>query len=249
MPAPLYFIEGCDVGSQSLYESLGLGYALAPSASYRAASTGPGGEAGIVVSRSIDGMGFYPDQQEWRDFGHCGAQDGSAVATGRRRMWFGWFRESSPAAADLVAGHSLPGHQVKLFDDREWLVPVAVQYAEEGFSGAIPASLAMGPNGEWTPGPIKPRYQQFWETASRFFEAYTGAKADESGVTFRVDNLSELACQVLSVNYRVTRREVAALGLLDTRGDTALEIMLAAIDWPTFKAWKSKKKAGEQSAE
>jgi hypothetical protein len=248
MPAPLYFIEGCDVGSQQLYESLGLGYALAPSAPHRAAATGPGGAAGVVVSRSLDGIGFYPDQQEWRDFGHCGAQDGSAVATGRRRVWFGWFRDSPLTGADLATEAPLPGRQVKLFDDRTWLIPVAVQFADGDFGQAIPRSLSMSPDGEWTPGPIKPCYQAFWETASKFFEAYTGAKADDDGLTFRIGNLSELASEVLAVNYRVTRREVAALGLLDTRGDTALAILLAAIDWPTFKEWQSKKKGGEPSA-
>jgi hypothetical protein len=248
MPAPLYFIEGCDVGSQPLYESLGLGYALAPSAPYRAASTGPGGEAGIVVSRSVDGMGFYPDQQVWHDFGSCGVQDGSAVATGRRRVWVGWFRDRPPAPRDLLSDVAIAGHETKLFDDQQWSVPIAVRCDEGQFASAVPSSFGMSPDGQWRTGAVKPRYQRLWEIAQQFWDAWAVASPTADGAILRIGNLSDLASEVLSVNYRATRREVAALGLLDSRGETALAILRAAIDWPTYVAW-SKKKTSDHSGE
>ena len=55
------------------------------------------------------------------------------------------------------------------------------------------------------------------------------------------------AVDVLSVNYRLSVREAYALGLFDDQFETAFAVLRAAVDWPTFVEWNSKKKAGEPS--
>jgi hypothetical protein len=233
----LYFIEHESVGSQSLYESLGLAYAkLSP---YRPATRGPGDVAGIVAGVSSEGLGFFGEQQEWHDFGERNG----------RRVWCGWFRDAKPGPADLDTDHALPGHQVRLFDDRDWLVPTAVQFADGAFGRALPAAVRMNGAGELSPGEVKPRYSQLWSIASDFWERFHGARADGEGVRFTLAEANQQAVDVLAVNYRLSIREAYAFGLFDDQFDTALRVLKAAIDWPTFVEWTSKKKAGEPPGE
>ncbi len=231
----LYFISGETVGSQPLYERLGLAYALAPSAAYRLASTGPGEQSGIVVGRSAEGLGFYGEQQEWHDFGE---RDG-------RRVWCGWFRDAKPGPADLGTDHALPGHSVTLFDDRKWLVPTAVQFADGAFGRALPAAVKMNGAGEMSSGDVKPRYARLWQIASDFWERFHGARSDGEGLRFTLAEANQQAVDVLAANYRMSIREAYALGLFDDQFETALRVLKAAIDWPTFVEWASKKKDSE----
>lgn len=237
MPQPLYFIENESVGSQSLYESLGLAYALAPSASYRAATRGPGDVAGIVVGRSTEGLGFFSDQQEWHDFGERNG----------RRIWCGWFKEAKPGPADLGTEHALAGHAVTLFDDRPWIVPTAIQCEGGSFGRALPATLRMTGDGTLVPGEVKPRYARLWQIASAFFEGLLGARVDGDALKMTLADANQQAVDVLSVNYRLSVREAYALGLFDDQFETAFAVLRAAVDWPTFVEWNSKKKAGEPS--
>jgi len=239
MPQLLYFIENESVGSQSLYESLGLAYALAPSASYRAATRGPGDVAGIVVGRSAEGLGFFGDQQEWHDFGERNG----------RHIWCGWFKEAKPGPADLGTEHALAGHAVTLFDDRLWIVPTALQFDDGQFLRNLPAAVKMTGAGELVTGPIKPLYARLWQVASEFWERFRGASVDDDRAVLTLAEVNQQAVDVLAVNYRLSIREGYALGLLDDQQRSAIEILKAAIDWPTFVEWNSKKKAGEPSGE
>ena len=233
----LYFISGETVGSQPLYERLGLAYALAPSAAYRLASTGPGEQPGIVVGRSAEGLGFYGEQQEWHDFGE---RDG-------RRIWCGWFRDQAPTPDDLRTDHGLTGHQVTLFDDRRWLVPAAMQFTEGEFARALPSAVRMAPDGTLLAGPVKQRYARLWQIACEFWEQFRGASSDGEQITLSLADANQRAAEVLAVNYRISVREAYALGLFDDRGETAFAVLRAAIDWPTFVEWSSKKKDSEPS--
>lgn len=244
MGAALYFVEGLEAGSAEQYRQLGLEYALGGSGASRGAQTGPGGAAGMVTSLGAGQIGYYPDRQVWHSMGLRG-QEGS-----QRRVWFGWFVDRPPGPADLQRDGALPGHRVRMFNDEEWTVPAAMQFDSGQFGGALPQVLDLSESGEWTLGPVKQRYERLWQVASEFFDAFMRAQADESeeGVRLpKVVDMARLAVDVLAANYRVSALEVAKLGLLDSRGTTAVEVLKAAIDWPTAIDWQ-KKSAGAPGA-
>lgn len=237
-PQLLYFIENETTGTQDLYRAVGLAHALAPSASYRGAQTGPGDQPGIVAAVEPDGLGYFPGNQTWHDLGQ---RDG-------RRVWLGWRADSArPGPAELATKHGLPGHQVRLFDGQEWTVPVALQFAEGQFAPGVPAALDVGPTGEFVRGAVPPQYARLWKIACDFWGRVLGGDVDGETVRFKVADTAKLAAEVLAVNYRVSLAECCKLGLFDTTGDVALRVLWAAIDWPTFEAWSAKKKDEEPS--
>lgn len=230
MPQFLYFIENAPAGNAELIRQCGLAHALDESPNWRGASTGPGDAGGQVASRSADGLGYFPDKQEWRSLG---------LRAGRR-CWVGWLRGELPGPADLATPHALDGHPTRLWDDRDWVIPVAVQFDDGVASRAVPSALDVGEDGELRPGAVKPCYRRLWEIAQQFWEMM----GTDGSVTLR--EFVDSAVQVLAVNYRVSLAEACALGLLDDRGDVARKILRACVDWPSFETWVAKKKE-EQS--
>lgn len=232
MPQFLYFIEEAHAGHAKLYEECGLAYALDGNASYRQATQGPGGAGGIVAARSSEGIGYFADRQVWRPLGQ----------RGRRGCWVGWLGGELPDPADLATPHALTGHHVRMWDDRDWLVPTAVQFADGSHHCAIPSALDIDEHGELRRGAVKPCYRQLWEVAQRFWDVLMS----EQEIPLR--EFVDSAVTVLATNYRVQLAEVCALGLLDDRGDVARRVLQAAIDWPTFVDWTTEQAKKKDSA-
>ena len=230
MPQFVYFIENETVGSQALYESCGLAYALRGAASVRNAANGPGGQPGVVVARDANQLGYFPDKQTWRAIGERSG----------RKVWLGYATDQLPLPDDLRTSHALRGHSVKLFDDREWVVPVAIQFVDGEPLPGLPAALEVDERGELRRGAVKECYARLWEIATQHWD-----NRGERG--YSVQDATKLAVEVLQVNYRISLHEAATLRLFESTGEVALSVLEAAIDMPTVLAWASKKKEPEPS--
>jgi hypothetical protein len=220
--------------------ALGLAYAFDGQHVARGCSAGPGGKRGLVVVADgfdLGRLGYYPDRQEWR-------------CIPKSEIWCGLFKDDRPAPADLARQQPLPGHLVKLADDRKWLVPVARALVADGdqlaFQCRLPCATSLDDNGEWRRDGVMPRYASIWSIAERWWDTAFPAEEEGTGaetpkLTFDFGEANDAAAQVLGVNYRLGRMEASHLGLLTEQ--SVGSILLALVDWPVAAAWLKKKAA------
>jgi hypothetical protein len=228
----------------------GLGYAFdrgAFSASTFHASEPFGGEGVIFADpEAVSKVGFYPGQT-WRP---CPG----------RPFWVGYYDEARPGPADLARGRQLAGHYVRLADGADWLVPVARGWSDDetnpGWFHAVPRLAAIDEAGEWISGDVVPEFRQLWELAVAYWDARAeaaaavtdaGGEGARAAVELRIDTfggLLDAAAFALGTNYRLSKWEIAALGLFDTSSPQA--ILDAVVDGPTFARWLEKKTTGPE---
>jgi hypothetical protein len=232
----LYFVEQSQAPkTPEQLQALGIAHAFdrAP-VSRPNTQTGPGNKAGVCLSRSSDRIGFFPDQQRWMRMRKATEQQ-SAV-------WCGVWLDSLPTPDELRTSHALRGTPVRLFDDRDWEIPVAIAVNDErGAAMAVPRSLALNDDGEWISGDAKPRYEPLWKAAQQFWDTLHGVTPDASGeVRLAFNTVFDAAITVLATNYRLSNVEVAMLGLLDDQGNVAQEILKACVELPAYLRWVKK---------
>lgn len=233
----LYFLESAPAPKTPAdLAALGLSHAFdrAPAARPNT-QTGPGGVAGICLGVSADRIGYFGEQQKWTRLP-------SPQSPAPSPLWCGYWLDSPPTPDELRTPHALRGTPVKLFDDQLWEVPIAIACDEESGAGmTIPRTLAIDDTGQWISGQPKPRYTPLWEAAKTFWDQLHGQVPDEAGeVRLPFASVFDAALTVLATNYRVTRTEVALLGLLDDQGLIARQILEAAIELPTYMRWLKK---------
>lgn len=200
------------------------------------------GPAGVVVCDAraprADRLGLYEDQQTWRKAPGDRSQ-GSGVSVG-------FWNDERPGPQHLVRRAPLAGHAVELADGRVWQCPAAVQW-EDGDSltrtVTLPHGLDLDDAGEWVVGAILPDHAKLWEIAERWQTFYASRYSDDAGETFEAEiELAEVfddACACLAANYRVSRIEVATLGLMTEI--SAFRVLNALIDEPGLAAILQKK--------
>ena len=224
MAQPLYFIEGVDTISPAEIEALGLGYALVPGFSLRQAGNGPGGTGGVVASLSVERIGFFPDDQQWRR---------TALATaGGGVIWFGWRQDSPPTPADLLRPTAVSGETIQLFDDQAWAIPRAIARVNGGMRLVSPAS-AKFEGGKWMRGTVKAAYRRLEELGREFWDRWM-MPIDDPARALTATDIYGLAVEALGINYRVSALEASELGLFDDQLDTPLAVLKAVVDYAGF---------------
>lgn len=196
---------------------------------------GPSGQNGVVVSREIDGLGYYPDKQTWKpEVGHD--------------HWVGMYSsgERRPTPDRLARDSQIEGKWIQADDGSRWLAPRARHWEE--FEGEpislidLPTRFTRNAEGEWNPGEVKPRYQRLWQLAEAFMEAQLNAEIDDQGNwRFRFEQINALAIECLTCNYRVSETEVDLLGIYDVEFRRALLDVL--LDNDGFESLLKKKLA------
>ena len=197
--------------------------------SCRQCDRGPGGMKGAVIGydqkRTI---GYYPDQQEWHE----------APATD---YWIGRWTDAPILPADLMRQETRPGHEVKLGDGHQWLVPVARLWPSG--QSAFPEKLVLGAGDEWVREPYGP-YVELCQNAERVWRRVmidTGLIVSEE-IDPREKPLDDveavgIAIRALSVNYRIGRVEASELGLLTTTDEgTIIAILEVFVGLPDLVA-------------
>jgi len=228
----LYFIEGREALGRDEAERLGIGHAFPDGVACRRAGDGPGRQGGVVCARDADGLGYWPERQEWHPAGSAG-------------LWIGWHKDAKPRPEDLARERQTSGHWVTLSDGCQWLIPAAQRWDDAGFVRAVPSRLRLNAAGEWSSGEVLPDFARLWAAAQRWFDFVTVA-SEQGTASVAFGDAANMACEALAANYRVTRIEVAALGLLDDRQVAIAEILDALIDMPTFLAWSEARREKKQ---
>jgi hypothetical protein len=242
MPGFLYFIprEPAACKIEDLRRD-GLGYAFEGRAAPALVLNGPEGKRGTIVAdpRVADeaGFGYFPDRQSWQKIppGSPGHDVGA---------WVGRASEPVILPQDLAREQQLKGHWVAMPDEQRWLVPIArrtIDTEEEmTWFNALPQVIGLGEDGQWNTGKVLPRFAPLWEVAVRWFDAVVGAESTDAETIIDFANTVDAAVLALSANYRIGKVEASMLGLLTF--ESAKEVLMALIDWPTITAWLNKKK-------
>lgn len=222
MGAILYYLPGRNGLSKEAYSSVGLPWLIGTSPVTRRIMDGPDNQGGIIIWPRVlketrkgapvieplqpkleeSLLKFYPTGhpehgQTWQK---C---DGG-------KFWIGWFTADPPGPADLARLRTYSGTEVELSDGNVWLLPEIA---------ALPSTYALDAEGELTRSP-HPAHRAQYDAAERLFAHIF---SDDPSP---VPELLELIATCMSVNYRVSYWEVAALRLFD--GET-YSLALSAI--------------------
>jgi hypothetical protein len=134
------------------------------------------------------------------------------------------------------------------------MIPVARGFAESngntGYCCALPTTVGVDDEGNWSPGEVVARHAKLWAIAQQCWDSMRdsfqdeGAGASEARIAFDFADTHDAALLALSTNYRVGKVEVALLELFHDQ--CVGRILLAMVDFPTIVEWMNKKKRSLQ---
>jgi hypothetical protein len=243
----LYFIPNVTAVGADRLEALGLSAIIGRHYSQSFCdSGGPGGAGGVMVRAGgvTTPPRYRPAAQNWWPIaarGHRGTEDTEPDKAESSKLkaegngqppayWIGLEKASPPGPADLVRDEPLPGPELTLGDGNGWIVPVI------RLASGVPTltmKAALRPDGEIGYSIVDAELP-LWELASRIFASFVASGTGEPASPMTRAQATEAAATVLAINYRLSAREAAALGLLNDRSVTA--IMRAAVDFDAFVA-------------
>lgn len=196
-------------------------YALSGTRHCRPLNPGPDGRDGFLMAEHAALLGNL-ERVEW-EWGEVVQH--SEIDS--REYWIGLDSEASPGPTDLAREEIIGGHEVKLSDNSFWTIPMIRDFVG---GSQLPTRWSLGPKGEWVSERL-PQYIQLWDAACKMFDAYM-AMVEAEQESFAVKDGLDFACECIALNYRVSKREIALLRLLDSRNDFV--VIGAACD--AFKA-------------
>lgn len=232
----LYFVDGRQRITLTEAHALGLRHAfpLTPPVCSEFSDAGPHGEAGVVLAAQSDRIGYYPDRQTWRRMPPIAGQPCVSV---------GFWNDARPTPESLRVEQPLRGSAVRLRDGNDWIVPLARAWSDDARGGAycaLPGTLTLDDAGEWQRGGIESRYAQLWDLATQYWDSLWSAPLEGQTVRFDFPRAHDAAVEALGANYRISRGEVALLGLFDDQWLCATAILQALVDYDTFMSWAKK---------
>lgn len=182
-------------------------------------ATGPSGSSGVLLAvkhpawPDAHRIGFYPDEQTWRN---CGD------------YWLGYVTNCKPGPDSLQRELLVSGYDYELGDEQIWHAPI-IRYPAGNAN--LPQTMSVDAAGQFTQSVVKSK-QWAWDLAGRIWDKYflgNGGLLPES--------MFSSAVECLSINYRIGPQEVSLLGegCVDGSlliGPIAKQIIEAAIDMP-----------------
>lgn len=229
MTAPIYFISGLSKPvSLDDVPSLGLGYAFeeCPQSSPISGRTPTGGPGMLVWSQKRLGQmmpAFNADKQTWRK------------APGRDDLYVGFYTEAPPTPATLRKTGGMAGEAVTMGDGHEWIAPrLATWNGESGFTPAYSLVADLDADGNWISGGASIECHGLKSLFDRLYAVML-----DPGGTAASDAL-DFACELLAVNYAVSKTELAMLKVLKT-DESLFRILTIALEWDEVMEWSKKK--------
>lgn len=174
---------------------------------------GPDGKQGLIVIHGETGDCHYrPEAQVWKPVGEIGSP----------RYWYGWNWKTPPGEADLRRD-AVEGNPAALANGETWISGV-LYCAAQGIAMGRRMRFAAGPDGSW-----RQELPRRWEAAAAMvmdmLARVLEGTASGDGATFTTEETLDLAEEALQENYRISRHEIGALGLVDAG---SLDLLVAA---------------------
>lgn len=232
MPGFLYFMPHARQGDCDSSEKLsrwGLSYLCDEGQTlFARGCTGLDGQPGMVVGSSANWQVEdvkNSDRIEWVKFPRAFAELQASL---------GFVKGSClPGPSDLGRANQISGKALSLADGNRWLIPNARVITANGLRCSLPVSFGLDEEtGDWISDQVLPRYRPIWQHANAYLEAKLEAieklTEDNPNTSFAIPDGEKLVADALQVNYRVSARELATLGVLVT--GLAAEIAEILID-------------------
>ena len=192
-----------DVDSLEKIQGLGLGYAFESQPSVAEVIRGPNDGKG--VSLSVDPIHAKVGGQQWEP---NQSVDG---------CWIGYPEDVTPESLKRESWKDIPSYTFG-----GWTVPIArVWVTGELATCTLPKRLDFK-NGEFCPGSVVDRYNRLGEIGEQIAEVLLSNEMP--------DNHFELACEVLSMVYRVGPQEFTRLGPVEYSHQSAFNFLSCVVD-------------------
>lgn len=263
MPSFLYFIPKArpsDINQEGL-SRWGLSYLVDDLAGVQKAEgtrlhsracSGIDGVEGVVVGSSANWSAEevkLTDQIEWKKFPKSFIQgEGIDAENEKLRPSLGVIKgQPLPGPQDLARADQLSGKSLTLADANKWLIPNARVITDTGHAVCgLRCSFDLDDEtGDWVRGQVLPQYRKIWDHANAYvnnrLEAMLKA-TDGEPVTWEIPDWQAMVVDAIQVNYRVSARELATLGVLVT--GLAQEIAKILIDDEGYDRIKKKEAGG-----
>lgn len=136
-------------------------------------------------------------------------------AYAQRQAWLGWYKASGlPKPEDLRRKTgTIPGELIRLADGHQWEVPIA---RDTSGNCLLPRAYDLDDEtGEWISTRVRREYDKLWQHAMSYYESLMDA-VSKGEKSFVIPDGELLVADALAVNYRVSMRELATLGVLVT---------------------------------
>lgn len=232
----LYFVPNCQCPGRPVeaLKSAGLGYVVEDGDSWEArpVQNGPAGNTpGVVIGRSPDKVGYYPDQQSWR-------------AIPKTEAMLGWQTNALPTPEELARPTLLIGQDIKLGDGRHWRAPIVFEAPQIGendkFRLMLPRRLDLNADGEYVRTGVAAGREAAYAAAEWWLnDVMLRERAAGELPLFDVGEALAAAETLLATNYRIGRVEIVTLGLLDE--EYMQRVLEVAIDSAAFWTYLRKK--------
>lgn len=187
-----------------------------------------------------DNVGSLLFAHAWRDTPQLVAHDPSTQQWRQvpgTSYWVGMRMDVVMKPEQIARRKQIRGHWVELADGQKWLIPIARKFVTElgRWMIGVPTLMDVDAEGNWTNDKIVPRCQSLWDAACRWWDYAIAGTAPEVVSVAEAGDICELA---LAANYRLSRVEIAMLGLLDD--DARTGVLEALVDLPTYDAHQKK---------
>jgi len=224
MAGLVYFCAGRDTVREADLAALGLaGVFRGRGIHHRGCDNGRFGR-GVTFQPAPPPRASWPTLGCWRE-GETAAERQQRWSPLAEGLWVGSYESAPPMPDDLARPQRVEGHWVRLGDGQDWLVPVARML---NGGTRLPQALEIGADGAIVKGAVIAPYAEFSEHALAFWDML------EETSRYALLEWAPLAVEALAVNYHVSGRGLAHLGLLDT---AVVEAVLdAVLDMPTLAA-------------
>lgn len=180
---------------------------------------GPDRQKGLLLVAGEGRARYEPEQQDWHQLSDA--------------LWVGLAKDAPPTPLELVRKNAVPGHNVELRGN-VWVIPVLRSVQQRTTLPEVPRWV----NGSMTLT-VRQEWRSLWEQSARMWDIVTSLDAS-------LQEVLELAADVLAANYRVDRALLGVLEILDTSNWEA--VLRAAVDWPAVEAFlEAQKKSGTPS--
>ena len=204
-----YYLAGKEpkhVDSLEKIKELGLGYAFESAVSVSQVLKGP--DDGKGVSIGIDPVSAKvstKDEQEWEK--HQTVEG----------CWIGYPKDIEPEKLKRQSWQDIPSYTF-----RGWTVPIARMWSTTTLATCTLPKRLDFKSGEFCPGPVVDRYKRLGEIGEQIVETILSEEMP--------DNHFALACEVVSMVYRVGPQEFAKIGPVEYSHQSAFNFLSCVAD-------------------